>query len=64
MATAKAEGQGFRLPIFQGILPIDRSTVPADILAGMTLAALGHSVVSYFFYATILGVVLNAIVTS
>src|SRR3974390_835623 len=40
MATAKTEGQGFRLPILQGILPIDRSRVPADILAGMTLAAL------------------------
>ena len=40
MAAAKTEGQGFRLPILQGILPIDRSRVPADILAGMTLAAL------------------------
>ena len=40
MATAKTEGQGFRIPILQGILPIDRSRVPADILAGMTLAAL------------------------
>ena len=40
MATATTEGQGFRLPILQGILPIDRSRVPADILAGMTLAAL------------------------
>ncbi len=40
MATAKTEGQGFGLPILQGILPIDRSRVPADILAGMTLAAL------------------------
>jgi MFS superfamily sulfate permease-like transporter len=25
----------------QGLLPIDRSQVPADVLAGMTLAALG-----------------------
>jgi len=40
MATAKTEGQGFRIPILQGILPIDQSRVPADILAGMTLAAL------------------------
>jgi sulfate permease, SulP family len=27
--------------VLQGILPIDRSRVPADLLAGMTLAALG-----------------------
>ncbi len=40
MAPAKTEVQGFRLPILQGILPIDRSVVPAEILAGMTLAAL------------------------
>ena len=29
-----------RFPILQGILPVDRSMVPADILAGITLAAL------------------------
>src|SRR6266699_2979949 len=29
------------LPVMQGLLPIDRSQVPADVLAGMTLAALG-----------------------
>ena len=29
------------LPVMQGLLPIDRSRVPADVLAGMTLAALG-----------------------
>ena len=40
MATAKTEAQGFRFPLLQGILPIDRSRVPADILAGITLAAL------------------------
>ncbi len=40
MATAKTEGQGFQFPLLQGILPIDRSRVPADILAGITLAAL------------------------
>jgi SulP family sulfate permease len=27
--------------VMQGVLPIDRSQVPADVLAGMTLAALG-----------------------
>jgi sulfate permease, SulP family len=29
------------LPVMQGLRPIDRSRVPADVLAGMTLAALG-----------------------
>jgi SulP family sulfate permease len=27
--------------VFQGLLPLDRSQVPADVLAGLTLAALG-----------------------
>jgi high affinity sulfate transporter 1 len=35
------EGQkGFRLPLFEGLLPIKASQVPAEILAGVTLAAL------------------------
>jgi sulfate permease, SulP family len=29
------------LPVLQGILPIERSRIPTDVLAGMTLAALG-----------------------
>jgi sulfate permease, SulP family len=29
------------LPVMQGLLPIDRSQAPANVLAGMTLAALG-----------------------
>jgi SulP family sulfate permease len=29
------------LPAMRGLLAIDRSQVPADVLAGMTLAALG-----------------------
>lgn len=40
MATAKTEAAGFRFPILQGILPLKRSQVPTDILAGITLAAL------------------------
>ena len=40
MAAAKSAVKGFRLPILQGILPVDRPMVPADILAGLTLAAL------------------------
>ena len=30
-----------RLPLFQGILPLDRSNADPDIIAGVTLAALG-----------------------
>jgi hypothetical protein len=30
----------FRVPLFQGILPIQRSRVPGDVIAGITLAAL------------------------
>ena len=30
-----------RLPVLQGLLPVERSRVPADALAGLTLAALG-----------------------
>jgi high affinity sulfate transporter 1 len=30
-----------RLPLFQGILPFNKSTLPGDIMAGVTLAALG-----------------------
>lgn len=40
MATAKPETKSFRFPMLQGILPIKRSQVPADIVAGLTLAAL------------------------
>jgi SulP family sulfate permease len=29
------------LPVLQGVLPVERSRVPADMLAGLTLAALG-----------------------
>ena len=35
--TAKAER---RLPIFEGILPFDRSRLPTELIAGATLAAL------------------------
>ena len=30
-----------RVPVLQGVLPVERSRVPADALAGLTLAALG-----------------------
>ncbi len=38
--TQDSERQGFRLPVFQGVLPLDRSALGRDILAGFTLAAL------------------------
>jgi sulfate permease, SulP family len=40
MATAENEAKGFQFPMLQGILPLNRSQVPADIMAGITLAAL------------------------
>lgn len=40
MASAKTAAKGFQFPMLQGILPIQRSQVPADIVAGITLAAL------------------------
>ncbi len=38
--TEKTEHHGFRFPILQGVLPINASQVPAEIIAGITLAAL------------------------
>ena len=38
--TQDSEGQGFGLPVFQGVLPVDRSGLGRDIIAGFTLAAL------------------------
>ena len=29
------------LPVLRGVLPVERSRVPTDVLAGVTLAALG-----------------------
>ncbi len=34
-------GEGMRLPVLEGLLPVERSRLPADALAGLTLAALG-----------------------
>jgi SulP family sulfate permease len=36
-----AEQPGHRLPVLQGVLPVDRPRVALDIVAGVTLAALG-----------------------
>jgi MFS superfamily sulfate permease-like transporter len=40
MTTAKSEAGGFRFPILQGVLPIKGGQIPAEIVAGITLAAL------------------------
>jgi SulP family sulfate permease len=39
MTRARAPRK-FPLPLFEGVLPIDRSKLPLDVLAGVTLAAL------------------------
>jgi high affinity sulfate transporter 1 len=45
MAHAAAKQRGRRFPLLLGILPIDGTQVPADIIAGITLAALAIPVV-------------------
>jgi sulfate permease, SulP family len=40
MASAKSAAKGFQFHMLQGILPIQSSRVPAEIVAGITLAAL------------------------
>lgn len=38
--TAKNKANEFRLPVLQGILPINSAQIPGEIIAGITLAAL------------------------
>ena len=40
MTEEKVAGKGLRFPLFEGLLPIKGSQVPAEIIAGITLAAL------------------------
>ena len=40
MSATNRQSRGFRLPIFQGLLPIKAGQIPAEIIAGLTLAAL------------------------
>lgn len=40
MAEVKRKSRGFGLPVMQGLLPIKASQVPAEVIAGLTLAAL------------------------
>jgi SulP family sulfate permease len=40
MITARTESEDRRLPILQGVLPINASQIPSEIIASITLAAL------------------------
>jgi sulfate permease, SulP family len=40
MTNSANKNRNWRFPVFQGILPIDRSKIPTNIIAGLTLAAL------------------------
>ena len=40
MSPANDKSKGFPMPILQGVLPIKGSQIPAEIIAGITLAAL------------------------
>ena len=40
MAAAKRRNTDFQVPILQGVLPIKTSRIPAEMVAGLTLAAL------------------------
>lgn len=40
MTTDVTQKKDRRLPILQGVLPLDRSQISLDIVAGVTLAAL------------------------
>jgi sulfate permease, SulP family len=40
MTADAIKKEGRRLPILQGVLPLDRTQIPLDIVAGVTLAAL------------------------
>jgi len=38
MSSTNESSTGFRFPILQGVLPIKRSQIPVEIIAGLTLA--------------------------
>ena len=51
--AAGTKTAGRRLPVMQGILPLDRSRIATDVIAGITLAALG--IPEVMGYTTIAG---------
>jgi sulfate permease, SulP family len=57
-STGRWRGRLRALPVMQGVLPVDRSGVPADAVAGLTLAALG--IPEVLGYAKIAGMPLVA----
>ncbi|WP_170416756.1 SulP family inorganic anion transporter [Ruegeria atlantica] len=40
MAKGQKEKRAFNIPVLQGVLPLNRATLPAEILAGLTFACL------------------------
>ena len=40
MKTSDTKASKFQLPLLQGILPINKTQIPAEVIAGLTLAAL------------------------
>ena len=40
MTTESTRSGGWRFPVLQGVLPIKASQIPAEVIAGLTLAAL------------------------
>ena len=40
MTTESTKSGGWRFPVLQGVLPIKASQIPAEVIAGLTLAAL------------------------
>ena len=40
MFAAENKSESFRLPVMQGVLPLKAAQIPAEIIAGITLAAL------------------------
>src|SRR5512141_537037 len=52
-AAAPTERPGHRFPVMQGVLPLDTSRIPGDVIAGVTLAALG--IPEVMGYTTIAG---------
>jgi SulP family sulfate permease len=53
MSDAVAKPKRFRLPILNGVLPLDSKRIPIDIIAGITLAAL--AIPEVMGYTTIAG---------
>ena len=53
MTRLQSRIANFRVPVMEGILPLDRSRFPAEVVAGITLAAL--AIPEVMGYATIAG---------